>query len=157
VSNPLLAGLLQPHADTATEYADAILQSLQDIRDAVATSAMDRTVKTQRRIAAAAAGTGQVLVDLGMVPSGATWVITRLAVQGSPNTRVRLWLDAVGGTLSDKVALDADGDYADLVGESPIISEGRRIVAEFLGQTAAQVCNVFLQVDHHTEVPTRTI
>ena len=150
--NGFLAGLMQPHADMASGYGDAILDVLQDIRDALVTNAQDRTTKVQRRLTAAASGTGQVIVDCGMVPPGATWVITRLAVQGTANTRARLWIDSVGSVLSDKVPLDADGDYADLVGESPLVTEGRRILVEFLGQSAGQLCNVFLQIDHHYEV-----
>lgn len=153
----ILGRAAQPHADAVHSKADQIIDLLTNICEAVSTNPEDNTTKVQRKIVASNQGTGTVLVDLGMVPPGAVWGITRIALQGGPATGVRVWLDTIGdGTLIDKFTTDAVGDYADLVGENPIVREGRRVIFEFIGQPAAQLCRAWLQVDQFQEVPRRT-
>lgn len=145
------------HLTEARQYLDAIHNELVEIREQLTPNPDDVTDKLQRKIAAQNAGTGQVLVDLGVVPNGATWLVSRLAVQGTASKGVRLWADAVGATLLDKVTTDVDGDYADQISENPVISEGRRVIAEFLAQAAAQQCNVWLQVEQFQDRPARRL
>lgn len=154
----ILAGVMEPHAAEIHGKADQIIDLLAEIKQGVQASPEDLTQKTQRRMTNAAQGTGAVLVDLGMVPPGTSWRITRLSLQGGPATGVRVWLDTItDGTLIDKVTTDAVGDYADTVGENPHVREGRRVIAEFIGQPANQLCRVWLQVDQFQEIPRRNI
>lgn len=157
--NSFLQSLAGEHIDSAHDYLTRICDELVAIREQLTPSPETLTRKTQRRVFAGADGTGTVVVDLGTVPSGATWEITRVAAQGSATTRARIWIDAStgGGTLIDKFALDADGDYADQVSENPVVSEGRRVLVEFLVQTANQHVSVWLQVEQFQTIEARKV
>lgn len=151
----MLENMMGEHLHNAYGYLEAIHTELVSIHEALTPDPDDVTDKVQRKITQQNSGTGQVVVDIGQVPNGATWLITRLAVQGTPAKGVRLWADQIGGTLLDKVITDVDGDFADAVAENPVISEGRRVLVEFLGQAAAQQCNAWLQVEQYQDRATR--
>lgn len=148
---------LADHAEDLRQLLGSVESLLTEIRDAVVADPQDRTDRTQRRIYAqgAAPGGAPFPLQVGTVPPGGQWIITRVSLRSNAAAQTaRLWLDSVtGGILLTKVAIDADGDFAGDIGESPILTEGRQIWAEFLTAGAGASCRVDVQLDHLQDTP----
>jgi len=151
---------LNEHADDLRGCLYRIEALLEEIRDSVSEDPQDITDRTQRRVYAqdTAPGGGVFNLFLGTVPPGGQWVITRWAIQTSPAQDVRLWLDAPGsGPLVAVLTMGASsGAMATDIGNSPIITEGRQLWAQFTAPSSNAACRVDVQLDQLQDRPVRT-
>ena len=149
---------LTEHAEDLRDCLYRIEATLSDIREALAGDPADVTDRTQRRLSAQDTSPANAAFNLfvGSVPPGGQWVVSRLAVRGTASQAARLWLDSVGGGwLIAKLPVDAQGDWAGDIGSPPIVTEGRQLWVEFMGQTTGQQLRADIQLDQLQDRPVR--
>lgn len=150
---------LTEHAEDLRDCLYRIEATLSDIREALAGDPADVTDRTQRRVFAQDTAPGSAVFNLfiGVVPPGGQWVITRWAIQTSPAQDVRLWLDTPGsGPLVAVLTIGASsGAMATDIGNSPIVTEGRQLWAQFTAPSSNAACRVDVQLDQLQDRPVR--
>jgi len=150
---------LSEHADDLRGCLYRIEALLEEIRDSVAQDPQDITDRTQRRLTAQDTSPANAAFNLfvGTVPAGGQWAVSRVAVRGTASQAARLWIDSVGsGLLVAKLPVDAQGDWASDIGAPPIVTEGRQVWVEFMGQTTGQQVRADVQLDQLQDRPARS-